>query len=157
MELYNLNGTMIRLESITSEFTEVELEFRWAKHEDRLLYALCTYYLALQSDQKVDFVFNDHTRHRIVVRTNALTEEVQKRLIAAVTITLEEASTLFGLSKRLFQGNPNKGIVDSNTDETLESYKVAPFTGRELVEAFESAIGWKLKYIEKPITKNKRH
>jgi hypothetical protein len=143
MEIYNLNGVIIRHFERTAQLTEVEVEFLWTKEEDQLVFSLAAFYLAFVDRLSIDFVFSSYTRSKVMLFTRDFDDSAKRTLIDAVVQTRDHAATLFGLAKKLFWNNPVKATVETNRSDALAPLRKTDFKGKELVEAFAAALAKK--------------
>jgi hypothetical protein len=138
MSFYNRDGIILRARVLDDpDFVELSFTFLdLAQRNDQLLISIAALHMVLTEDMGVDYVFSSWTLQRCVVRATDFDQDTQDRLAAAVVGIRARMGLVYRLADELFYVDGNGGALVSNTDPSLETYKVTDGFGQAFVVAF---------------------
>ena len=141
MDLYTEGDIGLQLTDLAGGYTRITLLQRLTEFEDARAYSLALFYLAFVRNTPLEFVFDDYTYQSAIVRSADLSDLVKQSLITATKLVQSERATVLTDEEIHFAGERREHTIATATGADLVQFQVAPFIGRDFVEAVDRDIG----------------
>lgn len=139
MDVYTLNGNIIREFPKEDGTTEVQLDFLFDNSTWKRLFALTTFYTAFHRKLGIPYVASSATQTKVVVLQEDFGAEAKQVLIDTMLKVRDRANLLNGIADRHLYGKPLVS-VETNNLEVLKPHQTAEVQGKEFLEQFFTAL-----------------
>jgi hypothetical protein len=141
VDLHTEGDIGVQLTDLVGGYTRITLLQRFTEFEDARAYSLALFYLAFVRSAPLEFVFDDYTYQSAIVRSSDLSDQAKQSLIRATKLVQSERGIVLTDEEIHFAGDRREHTISTAIGADLVQFQVAPFIGRDFVEAVDRDIG----------------
>jgi hypothetical protein len=141
MDIYTLDGNIVRQYPNDDGTTLVELELMFSNPVWNRLYAIAVFHVAFWQRLGIDYVVANHSGTQVVVRQSDFSSATQQLLVETLLAAKARANFLWAHAKATLFGQPPGEPVETNRLELLKPYQVTKWTCRAFLEGLPKVLG----------------
>lgn len=141
MDIYTLDGNIIRQYPNDDGSTRVELELMFSNPVWNRLYAIAVFHVAFCQRLGIDYAIANHAGTQVVVRQTDFPPAAQQLLIDTLLAAKARANALWAHAENTLFGQPPGEPVETNRLELLKPYQVTTWTCGAFLDGLPEVLG----------------
>jgi hypothetical protein len=140
MDIYTLDGNIIRQHPNDDGTTRIELELMFSNQAWNRLYAISVFHVAFAQRLGIDYAIANYAGTQVVVRQADFPPAAQQLLVDTLLAAKARANALWAHAEATLFGQPEGNPVVTNRLDVLKPYEVTHWTCGTFLDGLPSVL-----------------